>query len=95
MEFLAKRMREEADFLGKYLRSNSQKVRGIDFILGWILICNPRFKNRAALSRLFEEAFNANETAATYLSDTISPEALGQAAKRISMRRESLQRMRP
>lgn len=83
LESMARALREESRALGVYLRSKSQKVRGVEFILGWILFCNPHFCNWAALSRLFDEAFNANETAATYVIDTVSPDALRQAAKRL------------
>lgn len=67
MDFLAKSMREASRFFGDYRRSYGRKVegiispadRGIDFVVGWILIQNRKFHSWEALARLLAQAFIA------------------------------------
>ena len=86
MESLAKSLKEESQALGRYLRRESQKVRGIHFVLGWILFCNPDFNQFAALSKLFDAVFPC---ASDELIESTRPDALRQAAKREIARRNS------
>lgn len=61
MESFAKLLKEQSLAFGKYLRENgrvdSRVDRGIDFIVGWILICNENFNCWEILSRLLVDAF--------------------------------------
>jgi hypothetical protein len=79
MGWLAKSMRETSSMFGQMSRRNGGAYRGIDFILGWILICNDKFHCWEPLSHLLVEALRAagiNDT------EKITAEWVGKRTKR-------------